>query len=107
MTTTNGSGRWGRTSTIDNRGGCAVVCRSGAGRRQADGSRSDVVVSGVVDSGRESGHGNIDANDPKLPSRLRGEARGAWAAHRAYLTPRYTLSELPPAPGERAGHFSS
>ena len=41
-----------------------VVCRSGAGRRQADGSRSDVVMSGVVDSGRESGHGNIDANDP-------------------------------------------
>jgi hypothetical protein len=29
-----------------------VLCRSGAGRRQADGSRSDVVMSGVVDSGR-------------------------------------------------------
>lgn len=43
-----------------------VVCRSGAGRRQADGSRSDVVMSGVVDSGRESGHGSIDANDPNL-----------------------------------------
>jgi hypothetical protein len=41
-----------------------VVCRTGAGRRQADGSRSDVVMSGVVDSGRESGHGNIDGNDP-------------------------------------------
>jgi hypothetical protein len=27
-----------------------VVCRSGARRRQAGGSRSDVVVSGVVDS---------------------------------------------------------
>jgi hypothetical protein len=23
-------------------------------------------MSGVVDSGRESGHGNIDANDPEL-----------------------------------------
>src|SRR6267154_2341002 len=31
---------------------------------QADGSRSDVVISGVVDSGRERGHRNIDANDP-------------------------------------------
>ena len=42
----------------------AVVCREGAGRQQADGSRSDVVMSGVVDSGRESGPGNnIDAND--------------------------------------------
>src|SRR6266851_3431288 len=40
MTTTNGSGRWGRTSTTDNRGGCAVLCRPGAGGRQADGSRS-------------------------------------------------------------------
>src|SRR5262245_57177836 len=34
-----------------------VVCGSGAGRRQADGSRSDVVMSGVVDSGRKIGHG--------------------------------------------------
>ena len=42
-----------------------VVCRTGAGKRQADGSRPDVVMSGAVDSGRESGHGNIDANDPK------------------------------------------
>src|ERR1700720_2455676 len=42
-----------------------VVCRTDVGRRQADGSRSDVVMSGVVDSGPESGHGNIDANDPK------------------------------------------
>jgi hypothetical protein len=24
-------------------------------------------MSGVVDSGRKSGHGNIDANDPKRP----------------------------------------
>ena len=40
------------------------VCRSGAGRRQADGPQSKVVMSGVVDSGREIGHGNIDANDP-------------------------------------------
>jgi hypothetical protein len=45
-----------------------VVCRSGAGRRQADGFRSDEVMSGVVDSGRESGHGNIDANDPQRAS---------------------------------------
>jgi hypothetical protein len=45
-----------------------VVCRSGAGRRQAGGSRSDVVMSGVVDSGRDNGHGNIDANDPKRSS---------------------------------------
>ena len=42
-----------------------VVRRSDAGRRQAHGSRSDVVMSDVVDSGRESRHGNIDANDPK------------------------------------------
>jgi hypothetical protein len=34
-------------------------------RRHADGSRSDVVVSVAVDSGREIRHGNIDANDPK------------------------------------------
>ena len=26
-----------------------------------------VVMSGVANSGRKSGHGNIDANDPKLP----------------------------------------
>src|SRR5258708_5913755 len=45
------------------------VCKSDAGRRQADGSRSNVVMSGVVDS-REVGHGNIDANDPKRTSRL-------------------------------------
>jgi len=29
------------------------------------GNQSDVVMSGVVDSGRERGHGNIDANDPE------------------------------------------
>lgn len=57
-----------------------VVCRSGAGRRQADASRSDVVVSGVVDSGREIGRGNIDANDPELMFR-----------------PERYASELPPA----------
>ena len=33
--------------------------------RQAHGSRSDVIMSGVVDSGQESRHGNIDANDSK------------------------------------------
>jgi hypothetical protein len=49
-----------------------VVCRTDAGRRQADGSRSAVVMSGVVDSGRESGHGNIDANDPKATCGLIG-----------------------------------
>jgi hypothetical protein len=42
-----------------------VVCRSYAGRRPADGSRSNVVMSGVVDSGRERAHGNIDAIDAK------------------------------------------
>lgn len=42
----------------------SVLCRSSAGGRQADGSRSDVAMSGVVDSGRQIGHGNIDANDP-------------------------------------------
>jgi hypothetical protein len=41
-----------------------IVCRSGAGRRHADGSRSDVVVSGVADSGRERRHGSIDTNNP-------------------------------------------
>jgi hypothetical protein len=35
------------------------------GVRQAHGARSDVVMSGFVDSGRHSGHGNIDANDPE------------------------------------------
>ena len=34
-----------------------------AGGRQADGSRSSVVMSSAVDSGRASGHGNINAND--------------------------------------------
>src|SRR6266851_2382573 len=43
---------------------CVCGRRSGAGGRQADGSRSDVVMSGIVDSGQESGHGNIVANDP-------------------------------------------
>jgi hypothetical protein len=33
-----------------------VICRSSAGSRQADGSRSNVVMSGVVDSAREGGH---------------------------------------------------
>jgi hypothetical protein len=42
-----------------------VVCRSGAGTRQADGSRSGVAMSSVVNSGRESGHGNIDENAPE------------------------------------------
>ena len=32
--------------------------------RTVEGSRSDVVVSGVVDNGREIGHCNINANDP-------------------------------------------
>jgi hypothetical protein len=32
-----------------------VVSNSGAGRQQADGYRSDVVMSGVVDGGQESG----------------------------------------------------
>jgi hypothetical protein len=38
-----------------------IIWGSGAGRRQANDSRSDVVMSGVVDSGPERGHGNIDA----------------------------------------------
>lgn len=42
--------------------GVPVVCRSHAEPRQADGSRSDVVMSGAVDSERKSGIGNIDAN---------------------------------------------
>jgi hypothetical protein len=29
-------------------------------------SRSDVAMSGLADCGRETGHGNIDANDPVL-----------------------------------------
>jgi hypothetical protein len=44
------------------------LCPLSADRTQEDdeetGDRSDVVMSGVVDSGRERGHGNIDANDP-------------------------------------------
>jgi hypothetical protein len=43
---------------------CPVVCRTGAGRRQPDRSQSDVVMSGVVDSGPSSGHGHIDAMTP-------------------------------------------
>ena len=39
-------------------------CQLFAGRRQADGSRSGAGMSGVKDSGRERGHGDIDANDP-------------------------------------------
>src|ERR1700682_5693072 len=39
------------------------------GRATADGSRTDVVMSGVVKSGRESGHDNVDANDPYRISR--------------------------------------
>ena len=35
-----------------------------AERTQEMGNQSDVVMSGVVDSGRERGHGKIDANDP-------------------------------------------
>jgi hypothetical protein len=42
----------------------SVLCRSSAGGRQADGSRSDVVMSAVVDSGRQIGHGNIDVSGP-------------------------------------------
>jgi hypothetical protein len=34
------------------------------------GVRSDVVMSGVVGSGQEIGHGNIDANDPEGRSAL-------------------------------------
>ena len=45
-----------------------VVCGSDAARRQTDGSRSDAIISGIVDSGRESGHVKIDANDPHKPS---------------------------------------
>ena len=41
-----------------------VVCRSDAGRRQADGSRSGAGMSGVKDGGRERGYGDIDATDP-------------------------------------------
>jgi hypothetical protein len=37
-----------------------VVRRTGAGRRQPDRSQSDVVMSGVVDSGPGGRHGNID-----------------------------------------------
>jgi hypothetical protein len=48
-------------------GGCARCLqnerRKSAGRRQADRSQLHVVMSGVVDSGRESGHPKIDAND--------------------------------------------
>ena len=44
--------------------------------RQANGSRSAVVMSDVEDSGRQIGHGNIDANDPELPLRRAREAGG-------------------------------
>jgi hypothetical protein len=48
-------------------------------RRQADGSRSGVAMSGVVDSGREIGHGDIDANDPyrRFATRLQCSAADA------------------------------
>jgi hypothetical protein len=37
-----------------------IVCRSDARRRGAHGFQADVVMSGVVDSGREGGHGITD-----------------------------------------------
>jgi hypothetical protein len=67
-----------------------VVCRSSAGRRQADGSRSNVVT-GVVDSGREIGHGNIDANDPERTSHFRFHSRGQ---RRKKLRNRYTKTAM-------------
>ena len=51
------------------------VCGPGAGMRQAEDPPSDVVMSAVVDSGRERGRGNIDANDPKLLSMLTTKVR--------------------------------
>jgi hypothetical protein len=45
-----------------------VVCRTAQENGKQTGSRSDVVMSALVDSGRESGHDNIDANDPKPTS---------------------------------------
>ncbi|MFZ1952968.1 MAG: hypothetical protein WAU74_23155 [Pseudolabrys sp.] len=41
------------------------------GPRKATSQRVSVIVSGLVDSGREIGHGNIDTNDPKRPSARR------------------------------------
>ncbi len=56
----------------------SVLWRSSAGRRQADGSRSDVVMSGAVNSGRQIGHCNIDANDPEQSWRLEGLTERPW-----------------------------
>jgi hypothetical protein len=54
-------------------GAAAADCKSDEGRRQARGSRSDVVMSGIVDSGQQRGHGNIDANEPEAAVGLGNE----------------------------------
>jgi hypothetical protein len=46
---------------------CAFACRSDARERQADGSGCDMVTSGIVQSGHQSRHDNINAIDPKQP----------------------------------------
>jgi hypothetical protein len=43
----------------------AADCKSDAEGRQAHGSRSDVVMSGIVNSGRQRGLGNVAANHLK------------------------------------------
>ena len=72
-----------------------VVCRTGAGRRQPDGSQSDVVMSGVVDSGPGSGHGNIDANDPQQTWLFRTRFCAAAMQSSGSWVPVYTDSTLP------------
>jgi hypothetical protein len=47
-------------------------------------------VSGVVDSGKKSGHGNIDANDPLLTSlaaafKAAFESKRIWADARSVI----------------------
>ena len=66
------------------------LCPLFAERTQEMGNQSDAVMSGVVDSGRECGHGNIDANDrccrkslfallnTNFPSRRCGDPTIVW-----------------------------
>ena len=91
-------------------GGSARSILIGLGRRQAEGSRSDVVVSGVVDSGRALGHGNIDPSDPFHPWRHprkhialvwpRSSRSSAWPQNGAIKRLRPTLPPHPARPRE-------
>jgi hypothetical protein len=56
-------------STQELRWSYAFVCGSDAGERQADGSRCDMLMSGIVNSRHQSSHNNINAIDPHAKRR--------------------------------------